>query len=274
MSDNDKKWCVYVHINKINGKKYVGITSRKPEDRWDYGFGYRGQTYFYKAIQKYGWDNFKHEILLTNETKEYACAAERCLIKAYASNNPKYGYNLSSGGESGTAGIPWTEERRKALSNKLKGRKVSEETRVKISKARIGTYVSEETKKKLSEQRQGELNSFYGKHHSEETRNIISEKAKLRDKSTINMTGLELGRGTRFWTDETYKKLSESNRGEKSATSKLKEEDVINILKMIQAKIPYSEIKQKYEIADSEISRIKHKKRWKYLYEKYPELYA
>lgn len=35
-------WIVYVHINKLNGKRYVGITSKhKPEYRWNNGRGYR-----------------------------------------------------------------------------------------------------------------------------------------------------------------------------------------------------------------------------------------
>ena len=274
MSNDDKKWCVYVHTNKVNGKKYVGITCQKPEERWNSGHGYKTQLYFWNAIQKYGWHNFEHEILLTNETKKFACAAEKCLIKAYASNNRKYGYNLSSGGECGSAGIPWTEERRKALSAKLKGRKFSDEWREKISKAKTGTHVSDETKKKLSEQRQGELNNFYGKYHSEEAKNKMREAKIGKPTTEKQIEALKLGRGTTYWTDETYKKLSQCNRGEKSTSAKLKEEDVIDILRMIQSKIPYSEIKKKYSVQDSEISRIKYRKRWGYLYDKFPELYT
>ena len=55
-----------MHKNKINGKMYIGITSRTPEARW----GNNGSQYtkaknpcFYNAIQKYGWDNFEHIIL-------------------------------------------------------------------------------------------------------------------------------------------------------------------------------------------------------------------
>ena len=67
----EKKWCVYTHTNNINGKKYVGITCNKPERRWRNGKGYILQQ-FYNAIQKYGWDNFTHEILFNNLTEKEA----------------------------------------------------------------------------------------------------------------------------------------------------------------------------------------------------------
>mgnify|MGYP002313949657 FL=1 len=34
METKENKWCVYIHRNKINNKSYIGITSRKPEERW------------------------------------------------------------------------------------------------------------------------------------------------------------------------------------------------------------------------------------------------
>ena len=46
----EKKWCVYMHTNKINGKKYVGITCKIPRKRWENGKGYKGQR-FYLAIE-------------------------------------------------------------------------------------------------------------------------------------------------------------------------------------------------------------------------------
>lgn len=94
-----KNYCVYVHTNKMNGKKYVGITSRKPEQRWDRGHGYFSNKHFYKAILKEGWnEGFEHEVLFTDLTKEEAEKYEKEYIAFYQSNNPKYGYNQTKGG--------------------------------------------------------------------------------------------------------------------------------------------------------------------------------
>lgn len=53
-------YTVYVHVNKINGKMYVGITSQTVEQRWRQGKGYKHCVFFYRAIEKYGWDGFEH----------------------------------------------------------------------------------------------------------------------------------------------------------------------------------------------------------------------
>lgn len=77
------KYCVYCHTNKINGKKYIGITSQKPEHRWRNGEGYKNNEYFYHSIQKYGWHNFSHEILYTDLSKIEAENLEIKLIAEY-----------------------------------------------------------------------------------------------------------------------------------------------------------------------------------------------
>ena len=272
---NERKWCVYMHTNKTNNKVYIGVTSLKPQERWHKdGSGYKRNKYFWRAIKKYGWDGFEHIIFAEDLTKEEACKMEIGLIALYQSNNSSYGYNLSTGGEGGGSGIPWSDEQRKALSNKFKGRILSDEWKAKIGKANTGKHHSEETRRKLSEQRAGELNSFYGKTHTQETKNKMSEIKKGKPVTERQLECLELGRGTKYWTQETFEKLAKMNCGEKSRSAKLTEENVIDILKMIQQHIPYVEIKKKYPIQDSQISRIKHKERWGYLYEKYPELYA
>ena len=90
---------VYCHTNKINGKKYIGITcKKKPEYRW----GKNGKNYsdqiFGKAIEKYGWDIFEHEILYSNLPQEDAKQKEKELIKKYNTQVPN-GYNITIGGD-------------------------------------------------------------------------------------------------------------------------------------------------------------------------------
>lgn len=94
----DNNYCVYKHTTP-NRKIYVGITGQKPEDRWKKGFGYKNNSHFFRAIQKYGWDNIKHEILLDGLTHNQAKSFEQMYIALYQSNNREFGYNKTSGGE-------------------------------------------------------------------------------------------------------------------------------------------------------------------------------
>lgn len=70
----------------------------KPEYRWSNGKGYLDNQHFTNAINKYGWDNFKHEILFDNLTKDEAENKEIELIAYYDSTNREKGYNISKGG--------------------------------------------------------------------------------------------------------------------------------------------------------------------------------
>lgn len=95
----DNTYCVYMHKNKINGKGYIGITGASPERRWKNGYGYFKNEHFYRAIQKYGWDNFEHTILHDGLSKEEAAKIEIDLIKKYNLTDPNLGYNYSRGGD-------------------------------------------------------------------------------------------------------------------------------------------------------------------------------
>ena len=93
-----KNYCVYKHTSP-SGKVYIGITSDEPTKRWgSNGINYRSQN-FWNAIQKYGWDNIKHEILEKDLCEEKALELEKHYISKYKSNNPKYGYNHTPGGD-------------------------------------------------------------------------------------------------------------------------------------------------------------------------------
>lgn len=96
--ENLTNWCVYMHEHRATGQKYIGITEHKPTKRWQNGRGYKQHPRFYSAIQKYGWDAFRHEILFTDLTKEEAERLEAHLIDKYQTRNPAKGYNCEGGG--------------------------------------------------------------------------------------------------------------------------------------------------------------------------------
>ena len=129
------KYCVYCHTNKIDGKRYVGITSQKPEKRWGNGCNYSDSPYFYNAIKKYGWEEFSHEILFTGLSKKEAQEKERELIAKWELNDRSYGYNIQKGGE-GVDAI--SDETRRKMSEIRKGKKLSEETKHRMSLGRLG----------------------------------------------------------------------------------------------------------------------------------------
>ena len=80
---------------------------------------YHNSSYFYHAINKYGWKNFEHILLIDNLSLDEANIIEEELIKKYKSNDSKYGYNLKSGGQNSQH---------------------SERTKKKMSNVRIGKY--------------------------------------------------------------------------------------------------------------------------------------
>ena len=89
---------IYCHINKINNKKYVGISSSSVERRWNSnGSGYKGSYFYEQGINQYGWDNFIHLILTDDVPLEIAEQVEARLIKLLDSTNKDKGYNDSPG---------------------------------------------------------------------------------------------------------------------------------------------------------------------------------
>ena len=152
-----KKFYVYVHTCP-NGKRYVGCTTQtKPEYRWGRnGEGYRYNKHFYSAILKHGWDNFEHEVFEV-ESEEEMYRKEVELISFYHSNDPKYGYNNSVGGEKSALGYKHSEESRKKMSEALKGKPKphSEEARKHMSEAAKKRCSDPEHRRKMSEVRKG-----------------------------------------------------------------------------------------------------------------------
>ena len=61
--------------------------------------GYTENPHFFRAIVKYGWDNFEHEILFEGLSEDEAYEKEKELIRKHKSNLYEFGYNRSSGGK-------------------------------------------------------------------------------------------------------------------------------------------------------------------------------
>lgn len=214
----EKEWYVYAHVNKTNGKQYIGITSQAPEKRW----GTNGNQYtksknpcFFNAIRKYGWDGFEHKVLFCGLTEEDAKEKEIELIKKYHTcvyDDKKMGYNMTFGGD-GASGHKATEETIRKMSashmgdkNSFYGKHHSEEQRNKWSRTRSG-------------KQQGKENPFFGKSHSEKTKKKLSDLAKTRtgeknpNFGNHKLSGKNHPMYGKHLPDETKSKISKSRKG-------------------------------------------------------------
>lgn len=164
VDDKDKLWCVYCHTNKINGKKYFGITSQSINSRWRDGFGYKNQTVFWNAICKYTWDGFLHDIIEDRLMIEEAKQKEKELIALHKTNVSRWGrnalgYNMTDGGD-GCSGLCLSEATRKLMSannsgknNPNYGRPHTEDEKRRIGLGSKGKHLSSEHKIALSERK-------------------------------------------------------------------------------------------------------------------------
>lgn len=215
LDTNDKTYCVYMHINVHNDKKYIGMTCQVPEERWRAN----GTSYlcknedgkyknpaFANALNKYSdWHNdWEHIIVADGLTKDEAEQLEIELIAFHKTNcckyfNPSFGYNCTDGGDGGL-GREWTEESRQKLSQSLKGHPTSDETKEKISLANTGRKFSDEVRLKNSEAHRGknagESHYLWGRQQPESVREKISK----------TKTGSKHSAETKAKMSETHKK--------------------------------------------------------------------
>ena len=189
MGGVDKEYTIYMHKNKTNNKVYIGQTVQSLSARWKNGEGYIDSPKFYKAIQKYGWDNFEHIILEQHiKTTEEADEKERFWIQYY--NSVKNGYNISDGGSNHPKGKEFGKrisEGQKKNWNNNKERK---------EKAR------EQLKRQW--QNQEYRNKFLGKNNGNSSKvkcielekifDTIKEAAEYVGSSRQNITGVCKGR--------------------------------------------------------------------------------
>lgn len=153
-------YSIYVITNTINGKQYVGYTSKNIHERWRRHVADSKQEYqsmydspLQSDIRKYGEDVFVCHVVETTHDKSLAIKMEDIVTEELNTIIPN-GYNRIIGYHS----------------------EHTEETKKKISENKKGRTHSEETKRKISESISGENHPNYGKHLSEETKKQISLK--------------------------------------------------------------------------------------------------
>jgi group I intron endonuclease len=229
---------IYLITNLINMKGYVGQTIQSIEKRWKNGHIYESKKnnpsqVLYRAIKKYGIDNFEIEEICTADNQEELDIKEQYWIfelNTFIDNNK--GYNMTWGGNSG--GIP-CELTRKRMSvsrtgskNGMFGKRFNhtQETRQKMKishtgkpSPRKGQKMSDEQKLILSNLNSGEKNPNYNKKFSEETRkkmrdSHLGKKHTEEHKRKISMSGK--GKNTKPKSEEHKRKISESLKRRKS----------------------------------------------------------
>jgi len=141
------KFIVYKITNKINGKLYFGITKVGIKKRWIQHKcnSTRKNYHLYRAIIKYGFDNFIIEIVKNCNTDTEMYELERKMIADFKTNDSLYGYNNSTGGEISSFGSKRTIEQRQKISNYQKVRKrkpFTKETILKMKQTAKGRDMS------------------------------------------------------------------------------------------------------------------------------------
>lgn len=149
---------IYKLQNKQSGKIYIGQTTRSLEKRLKEHFRHK-KSPISKALRSKGIEGFRATIIDHAHSREELNEKEKFWISYYDCLVPN-GYNICTGGE---GAIGWHP---------------TDEQRSKMRESHIGLAVGE---KNPMYGKTGELNNFYGKKHTDETRKRMSEHAKSRN---------------------------------------------------------------------------------------------
>lgn len=234
---------VYKTTNLVNGKIYVGQHRCPTFDTNYYGSG----ANILKAIDKYGIDSFKCELIEECSNDQELNEKEIFYIALYDSTDRNKGYNLTAGGQ-GTVNYRHTIDAKLNISKHnakyWKGKQLSTETKQKLSQSHIGLVQSIETREKRSKALLGhkcwvKVSPMKGKHLSDETRAKLSQshlgqipvnKGQKMDESfckrVSELTKLAMQKpeikaklSSRPRTSELKQKLSNAIKGRKFVTN-------------------------------------------------------
>lgn len=186
---SDPIYYIYKITNTVNGKAYIGFTSKTPSQRWKNHKrnAAAGSVYaLHAAIRKYHDDSFSIETIYCSTDRHTTLKEmEPYFIRLYNTNyRDGFGYNMTPGGE----GIgPLSEKTKQKIAQSHFGKRASTETKTLLSKQRTGRKQSPETCKKRSEALKGQsrpdLLGRRGFKHSQASKDKMSNalrKAWLR----------------------------------------------------------------------------------------------
>lgn len=237
----ERKFLIYMHTSP-SGKSYIGQTCNLTRRNYSHQSG-SGCRLFGKAVNKYGWDNFSHQVLIDNLTIEEANLKEAELIAFHETRAPN-GYNLKAGGlsslHSGETRALMSESAKKVVRSPDLGKKISAtkqsmsperkaEIAEKIRQANIGKKYSDETKAKQSAARKGRKMSPEAVEKSAASRRgrVVSAETRARQSAATKgregfNKGVPLTEATKEKlraslqntnsTEETKKRRSEANK--------------------------------------------------------------
>jgi len=210
---------VYITTNLINGKQYVGDHSTNNIEKDNY----LGSGNFNNALKKYGKQNFKREILEFFPTKKEAFDAQEKYIKLFNTLSPN-GYNISPTGGFGAKGF-LSEESKKKISEKSK-------LRVGEKNSFFGKHHTKETKENISKSNKGKQ-TWLGKHHTKETKEKLSKifLGKSNPHTFEQNEKIGLANRGKHRSEETKKKIgiASKNRVPWNKGIKLSDEQKINL---------------------------------------------
>jgi group I intron endonuclease len=230
--ENEIIQCVYKITNLINKKVYIGSTTNFfVRLNTHIGKLRRNENYnefLQKDFNLYGENNFQFEIIEHVFNENDLTDREQVWINQLNTVNREYGYNIAP-----------------------------------IAGTRKGAKISQERIKKWN--RFGENNNFFGKEHSEETKQIFRDQRKglklpqaIKEKISLS----NMGRSVNF---QTRQKIGNANRGSKCGTSKLTEEKVIEIKQMLNQGVQSKTIAKKFNISPQAICSIKKNRIWEHV---------
>ncbi len=212
---SDTMGCVYVAMNKINGKQYVGKTCGKMNERKD-GHEREAQKgskiVFHWALVKYGFAAFEWKVLIKECDKEELCNLEKATIKLFNTKAPN-GYNLTDGGE-GTSGFKQSLDSINKRIKKTMGKKRTIEQRENIRRGHLNSPVF--YKAMRSESRRQKLRNAYKDGRLRLSEKFKKEAAKARKGCFHSIEAKQkMSESTKKWwqNDDNRKKMCEVRVG-------------------------------------------------------------